>query len=219
MEHDHTNKHFITLTFALCTLVFIFMIFLVFIQKNQQTILRQALFDKALSQQDKSASIQSLRQQAEGGLTAIPAATGRLFLTTKDNKKNYTLSEPIHLILHAHSYGHVIVGYDVVLRFDTSKIAFISAKSLNPSFDIYINKTDTVLTITGTKKLAGTTKTVLADTALAELIFTPIKTGSVAVAFDFVEGVISDSNLIDENSTDVLRSVAGLTLGIEYALK
>lgn len=201
MEHDYTNKHFIAVLFAFCGLVFIFLIFLAFIQKNHLLTGQSA----------------STHRPADTP-TPTPVVTGRLFLKAKDAKKIYTTNEPVHLLVYADSHGTPIDGYDLVLRFDEAKVSFVSAKTLLPSFPLFSIVKKGAVNATGAKKIADTTLAIFADTALAELVFQPKKEGAVSFLFDATHGSTKDTNLINEKSTDILSTAQGLSIFIGSAV-
>lgn len=197
MENDYTNKHFTAVFFLICTVAVVFLILFSFIQKKNYS-------------PNGSASTQMTISPTP--LVAVEQKTGALFLKTKNDKISYVTGEPIHLFVYANSYATPIDGFDVVLRFDDSKLSLTSSKSLDPSFALYSVTKSNVVNITGAKKLSDQTATIFTDSPIAELVFQPKKSGSAAFSFDFKKGATKDSNLIDEKSTDVLNSTTGITV-------
>ena len=62
---------------------------------------------------------------------------GVLKVSTKDNKRNYKVGDTVELLVSANSDGQSVIGYDVMLTYDATKLQFKESQSLDPSFNMF----------------------------------------------------------------------------------
>jgi hypothetical protein len=137
----------------------------------------------------------------------IPAM---LSLVLKNKKKSYKVNEEIVFYILADTGGQTIRGYDAVFKYDPQLVSFVSVKNLFSSFDYQQRMRGEWFMISGVQKLQSTASVVLKNTNLIELHFKVIQPGVAYFPLSFVDGRLSDSNLIDTKSNDILTDVSGL---------
>ncbi|HLC94731.1 MAG TPA: cohesin domain-containing protein [Patescibacteria group bacterium] len=208
---EPTEKHhsalFFTAVFSLVVIIFAALIFALMTQVKKTT--------------SPGASTQFVAP------TTAPAVVqpGVIKLIPKDGKTSYRAGDTVTLRFIAHSAGDTVTGYDAVVRYDTDKMRFVKAASVNDDFQLFADKNQpsAPLFITGVKKLASTTPVVFSDTVIAELTFTVVKgagagagegSGFVTFNLDFIPGGTKDSNLINEKTQDILGRVEGVVIQV-----
>jgi hypothetical protein len=137
-----------------------------------------------------------------------------LSLVLKDKKKSYHVNDQITLLLIGETNGQTIRGYDAVFKFDKNIVSYISSKNLFSSFAYQIRPTGNWLMVTGAQSMDSHTTKTFKNQNLMIIHFKAVKPGVAYFPMSFVEGRLSDSNLIDEKSHDILTSVHGLTVRI-----
>lgn len=146
--------------------------------------------------------------------TEAPEAP-RFFLKSARDRVVYEAGEEISLIVYGDSYNTPVEGFDLVFNSDFGKRAQdVVVKSLHPGFDVSDSIKDGIVSITGLKKFEEKEPIVFADTALAELTFTVDSGGLLPIAFAFVLGNTTDSNMVDSTASDILKATKGLDLYI-----
>ncbi|MCX7881494.1 MAG: hypothetical protein N2482_03245 [Patescibacteria group bacterium] len=70
-----------------------------------------------------------------------------------------------------------IVGYDIILSYDSNNFELINSQSLLTDFDLMRTKGENYLALTGYKKLTSNTKTVLVNQKIINLTFKPKNKG------------------------------------------
>lgn len=202
MEHVNTHKHIVAIVSLGCTAVIACLIvYLVVFQKNQQP----------------GSSVSTYAVETPEPTQAVNPPTGgqgTMSLAIKNNGQSVSVSKPIHIILSADSALESISGYDAVLQFDTTVLSFVSATSLDPAFTLYKNKRDTGLNMTGVIEVGDTMPHVFANTPLIEVVLQPKKIGSTNVTLQMSPGETNDSNLINNQTTDILGSATGVTVEV-----
>lgn len=100
---------------------------------------------------------ESARTKVEVIPTPTIKAEGSLTLVKVDNS-TYDIV--------ANSSGKDIVGYDILLGFDSTRADLINVLSAEPNFNIFKLQKNNLLIITGTKKLAIKTPTIFSKTKI-----------------------------------------------------
>lgn len=148
------------------------------------------------------------------GDNAVRTNKGVLTVSTKDGRTNYTVGEPITLVFKATAQSEIF-GYDVVLPLPMN-VQVVSKTPISTDFQYFqtVDKKN-LLYGTGTKKLSVKTPVMLSDTPLFELTIQSSTAGRFAFMPTFTKiGATTDSNLIDNNSHDVLGQTAGITVTV-----
>lgn len=96
-----------------------------------------------------------------------------------------------------------IVGYDLVLYYDTSSFEFVNATSNITDFKIYSYSKGNYLSFLATKTLQGQTTSVFAQTKIASVIFKPVKAGKFNFALKPLLG--NDKTDLVTDKTEVLN--------------
>lgn len=139
-------------------------------------------------------------------------------LRSKDQTTVGKKGDIVTVLVLADSKGERISGYDVVLRYDQKVLDFVEARSLLTDFQVISTTKNGTVTATGVKKLETDQPSVFDQTVLLEADFTAKELGSGTVSFDFVPGETNESNLINEQSQDVLADTQGTVIKIGQAL-
>lgn len=139
-------------------------------------------------------------------------------LKTKDQTTTGKKEDTVTVLVLADSKGERITGYDVVLRYDQKILDFVEARSLLSDFQAISTTKDGTVTITGVKKLTTDQPSVFDQTVLLETDFIAKELGSTMISFDFSPAQTNESNLINEQSEDVLADTQGMVIKIGQAL-
>jgi len=135
--------------------------------------------------------------------TEVPT-TGEFTLTTSNLK--LSLANQINVSLNANSKDNSIVGYDVILYYDTQAFDFVEAKSLLPDFTIYSFKKSNYVTLTSVKSPSATAPTVLGSATsaqpIASLIFKAKTVGKYDLSLRSTQGA-EKTKMVTDN-TDIL---------------
>src|SRR3989338_1851 len=207
MEGEEINKPKMGVKLALFLLI-IGIILIGFIAFNRSIFVRN--LKPASPETQKSAN-------------TIDAATSRLTgmigLTTKGGQTTFSKGQKVTLFVYADSKGQDITGYDAVVRYDHTYLAFEEVKSLPEGIDIYetndeMSSNFSDLIVTGVKSLNHEDPFIFDNTAVAEITFTALERGEVNLSLVYEPGSSSDSNLIDNKNLDILNDIVGTTLVI-----
>jgi hypothetical protein len=203
MDTQNHNKKFLTLIFAILSLIFLVFIFSIVMR------LRQAA---------RPIQLPITAQISPTVPAPIIKEKGSLTFKVKNNETVLSQKKPIILYVYADSDNQPITGYDAILKYDSTQVEFVNHKNLQPDLQIFTKKEKDRLIITGVKNLNSNTSTVFTDSSLVELIFQPQKTGQVDFSFDFTYGSKKDSNLITDKTTEILGKIEGIKLYIGQEL-
>jgi len=117
-------------------------------------------------------------QETKVTITSTPAlqVTGGV-LSLVSTKQSYIMNENISVDVLANSQNFDIVGYDVLINYDSQALELIQAESLINEFQIFKINDPGKLTVTGTKNLVANTSNIWTDRKIIQLTFKPKKTG------------------------------------------
>lgn len=198
MEHVNTHKHIVAIVSLLCAgAIACLILYIVVFQKNPQPGSSVSTYAA-----ETPAPTQTIERQ------------GSITLMTKDKSQTVSFAKPIHIIISADSAGESLTGFDAVLQFDTSALSFVSATSLDPAFTLYKNNRDTGLNMTGVIEVGDNMPHVFVNAPLVEVVLQPKKIGSATVVLQMSPGETNDSNLINNQTSDILGSVTGVTVDV-----
>lgn len=145
----------------------------------------------------------------------LPKEKGALQLTTKNRKSNYAVNETVNTIISASSDGEPVVGYDIVLRYDASKLEFQKSKSLDVNFKMFNSPTEGELNLTGVKQVDLSNSIALTNSPLAEVQFKTKAHGSTSIQIHFIPNSTTESNLMSEKNRDILGKVESISLMVK----
>lgn len=154
-------------------------------QNNQQTMLPRILLIGffvlfvviilALVFKNRKSSMVSEKNTSEITQTpvvpTIVAKEGFISLKTSDAAARYAKDATISVEIMADSNGLAVTGYDLLVNFDSDKMALVAVASLSSDFKIYKLSRSGGVTLTGTKLLTIKTPTVFANTKIAIATF------------------------------------------------
>lgn len=146
--------------------------------------------------------------------TAKKTIPTRLSLQVRGNKKSFHVGDEIVFLVVGDTGGQAIRGYDAVFRFDKNIVSYASEKDLFPTFAYVIRPRGSWIMISGEQKIESQKDTVLKNRNLMEIRFKAEKAGVAYFPMSFVVDRLSDSNLIDTKSNDILTSVSGVIVQI-----
>lgn len=158
----------------------------------------------------KSSDNANKQKTAMSGPTAVPGPENSIYIKPFSDAFG-TKNEIVRLYVYIDSPKHKVSGYDIVLPFDSEALSFQSATSILSDFQVFSHAKNGVLSITGTKKLSENTYETMHNAQVAELIFTPRKSGEFLFEPKFEKEKTNDTNIIDEEGTDVLEKVSGIS--------
>jgi len=139
---------------------------------------------------------------------------GMIKISTKDNKRSYKVGDTVELIVTASSDKQPVIGYDVMLTYDETKLQFKESESLDSSFNMFTFTKKGKVSLTGVKRVKPAVSTVMSENPIGKLNFKATSTGPVAVTIDFISNSLKDSNLVNGKNEDVLGGVEGVDLTI-----
>lgn len=137
---------------------------------------------------------------------------GVLKISTKDNKRNFKVGDTVELIVSANSDGQPVIGYDVMLTYDSTKLQFKESESLDQSFNMFTFTKKGKVSLTGVKRVKPAVSTVMAENPIGKIILKATSPGPVKVSIDFISNSLKDSNLMNGKNEDVLGGVEGVDL-------
>lgn len=121
-------------------------------------------------------------------IPTVMVKEGTATLKTSDAAARYAKGATISVEVLADSNGSDVVGYDLLVSFDTDKMDFVAVTSLSPDFKIYKLVRSGGVTLTGTKQLTIKTPTVFANAKIAILTFRSKVKGVATVGITSNEG-------------------------------
>ncbi len=147
------------------------------------------------SPEETTAVIPTTVSTATGNtITTAPSSTSMTLETDLPNGQ-MKVGDMVELSLFADSSGKNIVGYDVVIFYDSLAFDFLRGLSSLPDYNIFTYKKGHYFTITGLKNLQSTPSPMTKANKLATLTFKGTKAGK----FEFV---LKPSN--DKDKTDLI---------------
>jgi len=162
MENQTANHHYRWL------IIVVFFIFVVFLAVLNIFRLR----DKSVFFGGISSEVQPTPTP-----TPTPSVTRGALSMLIDGESRHSQSDYLILEIKADSQNINVVGYDVLLDYDSQAFELIQAKSSVVDFDIYKISLPNRLTLTGVKKTAAVASYIWSGEKIIELVFRPLKTG------------------------------------------
>ena len=133
----------------------------------------------------------------------------------KTPKTTFSLNEKIPVTIVASSSDIPITAFDTTIEYDSE---FLTLTKRNPpslnSFEYYGKNSTTQIQVSAYLK-PDQTPTKLDNTTLFDIEFTPKKAGKTTIKMIYMPNSPSDSNLLNDQSEDVLGSVKGVEITIE----
>jgi len=142
----------------------------------------------------------------------LPSAS--ITLTTP--KVKYSQSEKILITAVADSQNQFITGFDVLIKFDPEFLSLTDKKSpALPNFDYFGSNENGLLQTSAVQKASITPPQVFKNQKLFEFEFTAKKSGKTQINIVYMPNSTSDSNLVSNESQDILNTVKGVELTID----
>lgn len=129
--------------------------------------------------------------------------SGSIIFKPVNETNNLTLNEPAVFTLIASSESRPIVGYDIVLRYETDEFELVESESIVPGFNVYVFKDEDGITITTLKDINDKMTTVFDNTPILSLMLKPLEKGSFD--FDISEKRGKQTTQMVDNKTKVLK--------------
>lgn len=207
MNQDESHKK--TLWIALAALVVIVAVAAFFLSRGGNE-----MADDVMEKDDAMMEGTTEKAMDEG------PQTGKMGLSIKGGNADVSVDDEVTLFVYADSYESEVTAYDLVIHYDPTLLVMNEVVPLIEGLDIYetqeeLENGDMELIVTGVKSLSQTDSFMFANTALAEVSFTPIAAGTAEVNVAYERGSNRDSNLFDGTTQDILTSVEGVTLMIK----
>lgn len=146
--------------------------------------------------------------------------TGVLSMTDKTAKPSYRKGDLVTITITADSKGDRITGYDAVLRYDPTLLKLDKVTSLAEGMDLYQTSTPSEiaglqdLVVTGIQSISQEEPYLFAQTPIAEVTFSLLKSGTASIDMVFSPNHTTDSNLMNTQTQDILSNVQGMSLQI-----
>lgn len=134
--------------------------------------------------------------------TAKPVQGSMDIKLPENQGSSMTLDKELKIDLMADSNAKNIVGYDLVLTYDTSSFDFVSATSDLTDFKIYSYQKDGYISLLATKTLQSQMSSVFTQTKIASLVFKPLKAGNYVFSLKPIMG--KDKTDLVTDKTEVL---------------
>lgn len=141
-------------------------------------------------------------------------AKGVLKISTKDNKRNFKVGDTVELIVLANSDNQSVIGYDVMLTYDATKMQFKETESMDPSFNMFTFTKKGKISLTGVKRVKPAVSTVMSENPIGKITLKATSSGPVKVSIDFISDSLKDSNLMNGKNEDVLGGVEGVEITV-----
>lgn len=144
--------------------------------------------------------------------TPVASLTGRVGVRVKGTQTTFRRGQQVTLFVYADSQSQPITGFDAVLRYNQTKLRFESVKSVLDGLEVYeteeeVAKDATELIVTGIQSLRIREPFVLNNTALVEVTFTVLGSGTIPVELVYEPGSERETNLITTLNQDIVNSV------------
>lgn len=190
MEPNTDSKN--NLKYAYVGVLLLFLLVLVILNVIKQNKAKQAITE--------SAPVVSI--QKETVTPTVNLVKSFFSLRIANNLTSFSQNDNIILKIVADSDNKEIVGYDVLVAYDTSAFDLVSVSSLLPSFRVYKFAKENHLSLTGTKVIGTTTSAIFKDTALAEVVLKPKKTGNFT--FTLKPTINQEKTQMVDNQTKII---------------
>jgi len=138
---------------------------------------------------------------------------GKMWLALEE--KSVILNKPTSILVHSDSNNEAVTGFDIVLKYDKNFWQFIKLNSSVENYQIFQRINGDEIRITGIKKPESKVLTIFKDTPLIKINFLPLKKGPATFNIVFSPKLTNESNLINEESQDILQKVTNLQVNIE----
>lgn len=119
----------------------------------------------------------SLMTKASSSPTPVKPTFGSLTIKNSDDTTRHPVTDYLKLDILADTNQIDVVGYDLIIKFDTESFEVIQVDSVLSDFSLFKMKGGNKLTITGTKKLDATGTNLLTNKKIVTLTLKPQKTG------------------------------------------
>jgi hypothetical protein len=144
------------------------------------------------------------------------AAQNRTSLILTTPKIKYSQSEKIIITAVADSQNQFITGFDVLINFDPEFLSLTDKKSpALPNFDYFGSNQNGLLQTSAVQKTSIKQPQVFKNQKLFEFEFTAKKSGKTQIGIVYMPNSTSDSNLINNDSQDILNNVKGVEITID----
>lgn len=137
---------------------------------------------------------------------------GVIKVSTKDNIRNFKVGDTVELIVSANSDNQSVIGYDVMLTYDATRLQFKESESLDPSFNMFTFTKKGKVSLTGVKRVKPAVSTVMTGNPIGKVTLKATSSGPVKISIDFISNSLKDSNLMNGKNEDVLGGVEGVEL-------
>ena len=141
---------------------------------------------KTRKEKDTSMAVSSINKPTLPSITPTPTLIpykkkGQMKLFTENNVSRFPLGQDVKIGVLASSEKSDIVGFDLVVGYEPSVVEFSSVISTIPAFKSYAYPRTDYVSVTMIKSLQETAVTEFENTNIAELVFKPIKKGTVSI--------------------------------------
>ncbi len=119
----------------------------------------------------------SLMTKVQKTPTPAKPTFGTLTIKNSDDTTRHPVTDYLKLDIFADANQIDVVGYDIIIKFDTKSLEVIQIDSVLSDFNLFKMKGENKLTITATKKLDATGTNLLTNKKIVTLTLKPQKTG------------------------------------------
>lgn len=120
----------------------------------------------------------------------------------QDDREDYVL-----VGVRIDSKEHKVSGYDVVLEYDSKVLQPVNYEKKLEDFEVFTNSKDNIYSIGGVRKLNSGSSEPISNETVGTLELKRLNKDSTTIKVLYVPNSTKDSNVIDDNSQDVLKGV------------
>ncbi len=141
--------------------------------------------------------------------TSASAVRGKLVLSTDHNANIFSVGDSIDVIVAGDSGGFSITGFDVVVEYDNTMLAYEKTTHLQSGYQSFSRQSSSQASVTAIKKLEVKDPIYFQDTPLVKFQFKALKQGVAHISLKS-----SSSHLVDEKTKEILDAVSGIAITI-----
>ena len=201
MENQKSNKTKIIISVSI-SLFLLLAVFGWWLLKTNSKMSNQSKTEVTTDAQKDQVEIEKVRELPKGKMSFVA------------DKSVYSIGDTITIKVMTDSALLPLVGYDVLLS-QNPNITFVDFTSMLSDFDAIKSVSTSDILLTVAKHLDALRPTTLKGEVIATITYKASKVGSVDLKPEFVPFATTDSNLMDDKSTDLLGEVKGVMFEIK----
>ncbi len=145
--------------------------------------------------------------------TPAPVKEQKASIKLQSGSRSLVSGEEGNIIVVADSVKKPIVGFDVVINYPEDKVILLSLGRQLADFSYFKKQLKNRIIITGVKKPEVKNNIVFDNTVLTEIKFKTKAEGMIDFKIDWQAGTRNKTNLIDDNSVNILGRAEDIRVG------